>query len=175
MEQPKAANRGAFHNGSRVHGPFGSIPGRVVVARFLRVWSEAADNQPLRKCLVEKEIGYSPRSKHIDVRHHFVREQLENHIIQLQHVSSDCQRADALTKPIAGKMKEASESPPELLLNYLDNLEVPPWWVKNWHCFRLIANGFQNFLKGSYTVNSKYLLMGIIPPFSNLSSHKSVK
>ncbi|KXJ78520.1 hypothetical protein RP20_CCG004375 [Aedes albopictus] len=55
--------------------------------------------------LAEKEIGYSPRSKHIDVRHHFVREQLENHTIELKYICSGNQKADALTKPVHGQLK----------------------------------------------------------------------
>lgn len=55
-------------------------------------------------CLAEKEIGYSPRSKHIDLRHHFVREQVELKTITLQYVESKQQKADVLTKPISGRM-----------------------------------------------------------------------
>ncbi|XP_062558272.1 uncharacterized protein LOC134223148 [Armigeres subalbatus] len=55
-------------------------------------------------CLAEKEIGYSPRSKHIDVRHHFVREQLENRTIEVKYIMSGDQKADALTKPVAGQL-----------------------------------------------------------------------
>ncbi|KXJ71623.1 hypothetical protein RP20_CCG020139 [Aedes albopictus] len=60
-----------------------------------------SDNQSAI-CLAEKEIGYSPRSKHIDLRHHFVREQLEKKAISLHHVKSELQKADVLTKPIPG-------------------------------------------------------------------------
>lgn len=51
-------------------------------------------------CLAEKEIGYSPRTKHIDMRHHFVREKLNDGTIKVQHVGSDSQKADILTKAI---------------------------------------------------------------------------
>ena len=51
--------------------------------------------------LAEKEIGYSPRSKHIDIRHHFVRENVEEKLIKLEHVSSEAQKADVLTKAVA--------------------------------------------------------------------------
>lgn len=62
-------------------------------------------------CLAEKEIGYSPRSKHIDLRHHFVREQVELKTIVLQYVESKQQKADVLTKPITGrKFQEAIEA-----------------------------------------------------------------
>lgn len=58
--------------------------------------------------LAEKEMGYSPRSKHIDIRHHFVREQVELKSIRLQHVASEQQAADVLTKAVPGpKLLEA--------------------------------------------------------------------
>lgn len=61
--------------------------------------------------LAEKEMGYSARSKHIDIRHHFVREQVELKSIQLQHVPSNLQTADVLTKPVPGpKLLEARRS-----------------------------------------------------------------
>lgn len=43
--------------------------------------------------------GYHPRTKHIDIRHHFVHEKVENSEIQLQYVPSELMVADALTKP----------------------------------------------------------------------------
>ncbi|XP_062557877.1 uncharacterized protein LOC134222730 [Armigeres subalbatus] len=59
-------------------------------------------------CLAENEIGYSPRSKHIDLRHHFVREQLQMKKIEINHVGSKQQKADVLTKPVpAPKFCEA--------------------------------------------------------------------
>lgn len=62
-------------------------------------------------CLAEKEIGYSPRSKHIDLRHHFVREQLERKTISLHYVNSKSQTADVLTKPIpVGRFAEAASN-----------------------------------------------------------------
>lgn len=37
--------------------------------------------------LAEKEMGYSPRSKHIDIRHHIVQDQIEKKTLQLKHVA----------------------------------------------------------------------------------------
>lgn len=52
--------------------------------------------------LAEKEIGYSARTKHIDIRHHFIREQLELKSMKLEHVPSNFQAADILTKALPG-------------------------------------------------------------------------
>ena len=43
----------------------------------------------------------TPNSKHIDIRHHFIRERVERGEFKVVHVRSDLQRADFLTKPLA--------------------------------------------------------------------------
>ncbi|GJR81043.1 retrovirus-related pol polyprotein from transposon TNT 1-94 [Tanacetum coccineum] len=40
------------------------------------------------------------RSKHIDIRHHFIREQVENRVVELYFVESNYQLADILTKAL---------------------------------------------------------------------------
>lgn len=47
-----------------------------------------------------KNHVFHERSKHIDIRYHFIRECVENGEIIVRHVSTDLQRADALTKPL---------------------------------------------------------------------------
>lgn len=42
------------------------------------------------------------RSKHIDIRYHFIREVIKNKIISLRHVSTHDMVADILTKPLPG-------------------------------------------------------------------------
>ena len=62
-------------------------------------------------CLAEREIGYSARTKHIDLRHHFVKEQVEKKAIKLHHVASGDQSADILTKAVPyPKLQEARHS-----------------------------------------------------------------
>ena len=39
-------------------------------------------------------------TKHVDIRHHFIRELIENKIITLEHVCSNLQVADTFTKPL---------------------------------------------------------------------------
>lgn len=51
-----------------------------------------------------KNVGYSPRTKHIDIRHHFIRELIENKEIELDHVGSEENIADLLTKGL-GQVK----------------------------------------------------------------------
>ncbi|XP_062701949.1 uncharacterized protein LOC134285364 [Aedes albopictus] len=49
---------------------------------------------------VAKNGGYHPRTKHIDIRHHFIRDALEKGDIAVSYVSTDHQTADGLTKPL---------------------------------------------------------------------------
>ncbi|GKB38819.1 retrovirus-related pol polyprotein from transposon TNT 1-94 [Tanacetum coccineum] len=41
------------------------------------------------------------RSKHIDIRHHFIKEQVENGVVKLYFVRTEYQLADIFTKPLA--------------------------------------------------------------------------
>lgn len=43
---------------------------------------------------------YSPRTKHIDIRHHFVRESINCGNIQLDYINTNLMIADNLTKPV---------------------------------------------------------------------------
>lgn len=58
-----------------------------------------SDNQSAI-CIAENN-GYSSRSKHIDLRHHFIREKIINKSCILHYVSTDKNIADALTKALA--------------------------------------------------------------------------
>ena len=51
------------------------------------------------------------RTKHIDIRHHFIRELVENKCIVLEHVGTNDQLADLFTKPLdATRFKTLSRS-----------------------------------------------------------------
>lgn len=56
-----------------------------------------------------KNPVFHGRSKHIDIRYHFIRECVENGEIVVKHISTDLQRADVLTKALPaarfGKMR----------------------------------------------------------------------
>ena len=62
------------------------------------------DNQSTIKTASE-EI-YNDRSKHIDVRYHFIREKIRNNQIKVVYLPTEEMIADALTKPL-GSVKVA--------------------------------------------------------------------
>ena len=41
------------------------------------------------------------RTKHIDIRHHFIRQAVKSNEIELKWISTEKQIADLLTKPLA--------------------------------------------------------------------------
>ena len=47
-----------------------------------------------------KNLATTPNSKHIDIRHHFLRERVANGEFNVVHVNSALQHADFLTKPL---------------------------------------------------------------------------
>ena len=58
-----------------------------------------ADNQGAMG-LASKRVT-EKRSKHIDIRFHFIREKVENGFISLTHVASEENIADIMTKPVS--------------------------------------------------------------------------
>ena len=60
------------------------------------------DNQSTMK--VAENATALKRSKHIDIRHHFLREHIDNGLIKLVHVATEDQLADVMTK-ILGRVK----------------------------------------------------------------------
>ncbi|XP_062538037.1 uncharacterized protein LOC134206350 [Armigeres subalbatus] len=60
---------------------------------------------------VAKNGGYQPRTKHIDIRHHFIRDAWEKGEVRIAYISTDKQTADGLTKPLlAAKMDLCREA-----------------------------------------------------------------
>jgi len=47
-----------------------------------------------------RNAQFSQRTKHIDIRHHFIRDHLEKGDISLQYLPTDAITADILTKPL---------------------------------------------------------------------------
>lgn len=54
---------------------------------------------------IAKKIGFSPRTKHISIRHHYIRELVENGSIKLNHVGTSNMIADICTKSL-GPIKQ---------------------------------------------------------------------
>jgi hypothetical protein len=53
--------------------------------------------------LVDNPIEHS-RTKHIDIRHHFLRDHQQKEDIDVYHISTENQLADIFTKPLDEKM-----------------------------------------------------------------------
>ena len=49
---------------------------------------------------ISKNLVQHYKTKHIDIRHHFIKELVEKMVIELKHVSTEKQLADIFTKPI---------------------------------------------------------------------------
>ena len=49
---------------------------------------------------LNKNPVHHSRTKHIEVRHHFIRDHVENHEIDLRFISTEQQLADIFTKPL---------------------------------------------------------------------------
>ena len=58
------------------------------------------DNQGAQK--LAKNPIFHARTKHIDIRHHFVREALEYGLVQLEYLCTGKMTADVLTKGLPG-------------------------------------------------------------------------
>jgi len=54
------------------------------------------DNQ---SCIqLSQNAGHHRRTKHIDIRHHFIQEKVEEGVVTLKYITSENQQADILTK-----------------------------------------------------------------------------
>lgn len=54
------------------------------------------DNQSFIQ--LSQNPGHHRRTKHIDIRHHFIREKVEEGVVKLKYITSENQQADILTK-----------------------------------------------------------------------------
>nr|GEW25923.1 copia protein [Tanacetum cinerariifolium] len=86
-----------------------STSGRMqLLGDILVSWSSKKQK---RTAISITEAKYIPfvqhsRSKHIDIRHHFIKEQVENGAVELYFVRTEYQLADIFTKPLARERLE---------------------------------------------------------------------
>lgn len=66
---------------------------------FLKTLRIFGDNKSALM-LSDKPTTFHPRTKHIDIRHHFIRGEVNNGHIRFEHVSTHDMTADALTKAV---------------------------------------------------------------------------
>jgi hypothetical protein len=55
---------------------------------------------------ISKNSTQHSRTKHIDIRHHFIRDRVEENIATLEHVTTEERIADILTKALDAKQFE---------------------------------------------------------------------
>ncbi|MGM5101745.1 Ty1/Copia family ribonuclease HI, partial [Escherichia coli] len=55
---------------------------------------------------ISKNPVQHSRSKHIDIRYHFIKDQVEQGTIQLEYVGTKDQISDILTKPLSTELFE---------------------------------------------------------------------
>lgn len=77
-----------------LRGLLGDLTGWAPKEIVLRVDNKSA-------IALMKNPVFHGRSKHIDTRFHFIRECIEKGLVLVEHVSSEEQRADILTKALA--------------------------------------------------------------------------
>lgn len=67
----------------------------------IKIW---CDNQSAID--LGKSEAYRPRTKHIDIRYHHIRDKVESGFIELTYVQTECMVADSLTKAVPAKKTE---------------------------------------------------------------------
>lgn len=59
---------------------------------------------------IARNQGYNPRTKHLDIRYHFVKDVLEQGIVELGYINTKEQPADGFTKALASQKLEEFKS-----------------------------------------------------------------
>uniref|UniRef100_A0AAV1V319 Polyprotein n=1 Tax=Peronospora matthiolae TaxID=2874970 RepID=A0AAV1V319_9STRA len=70
----------------------------VVQRNATKIWE---DNQGA--IALAQKTGYHARTKHVDIRHHFIRKTIEAGTVALAYVDTKHQLADVLTKALGSK------------------------------------------------------------------------
>ena len=53
---------------------------------------------------ISENTKFHNRTKHIDIRHHFIREAIKNKEVELKWIESKSQKVDLLTKPLSQQL-----------------------------------------------------------------------
>ncbi|KAK0571948.1 hypothetical protein LWI29_023867 [Acer saccharum] len=75
---------------------------------------------------ISKNSVQHSRTKHIDIRHHFIRELVENKCIVLEHVGTNDHLADLFTKPLDATRFHALSRSIEICFVTLCSLDIDP-------------------------------------------------
>ena len=119
MDHQKTNHSCVVQYRSRVHGHNGGLPGGTLVAtnpsRATIATRTSTHNHQHGQLwggqLLATNAVYHSRTKHIDVRHHFVREQVEARTIKLEHVPSAEMKAESLTETDQGWLVNSRSCP----------------------------------------------------------------
>ena len=65
---------------------------------FTQATTICADNQAAIFLAINPAVEW--RTKHIDIRHHYIHEQVETKVIDLYHITGEENPADLFTKPL---------------------------------------------------------------------------
>ena len=95
MEAEYIAAAEATRDVTWVRSLIGELGFKLTVPTTLHV-----DNQSANRLYANPSTH--SRSKHIDIKHHIIRERIEMGTIELEYVETAMQRADFLTKPLPG-------------------------------------------------------------------------
>lgn len=56
---------------------------------------------------ISKNLVQHNKTKHIDIRHHFIKDLVESNVISLEHVCTDKQLVDIFMKPLDARQFES--------------------------------------------------------------------
>lgn len=107
LAKQETADCGAIIDGSRIHGTFRGYARSGVVEGFLCELGEITSDEAIKiyednqgSIALAKNPEFLKRTKHIDIRYHFVREKVEDNQVVLEYCPTQDMLADIMTKSI---------------------------------------------------------------------------
>lgn len=96
---------------SSTEAEYMSLSTAIQEALWLRVLTRELRIQDAEPTTVAKNANFSPRTKHINVRYHFIKEKMESRDIAVEFTASNYMLADSLTKSVTGaKLNEFTQN-----------------------------------------------------------------